>query len=283
MDEQHFRVETGVSCLQCEGDIFECRVVESEWVIDHWYACQCGCACVDCRKPMTFVEKDTSSGTEYRTFRCPGCGREGNVRAGIAMWAALQGEEATLGWLAYDDFNGRRVVRLTEGEWVIGRDPGSDIVVRDFGCSRRHAMLVVEIDGVRIVDLKSKGGTQVGQRSVTEARLASGDEVRLGTMLFQFVAGPTPPAHTTAGPVDLGPPPRPGLAALTAALERPPGSLREDTRLRELGGTLHSLMYAVYRVSEAFHVELPRDRLLLINTVGELLDLIEDARRPGPD
>jgi acyl carrier protein len=36
-------------------------------------------------------------------------------------------------------------------------------------------------------------------------------------------------------------------------------------------------MYAVRRVSAAFKVELPHDHLLQINTVGELLDLVEQA------
>jgi hypothetical protein len=72
--------------------------------------------------------------------------------------------------------------------------------------------------------------------------------------------------------------PRPALAKLTAALERPPGSLREDTRLGTLGNTYHSMMFAVYQVAEAFKVTLPHDRLLQINTVGELLDLIEEQR-----
>ncbi len=74
---------------------------------------------------------------------------------------------------------------------------------------------------------------------------------------------------------------RPGLARLIATLERPPGSLREETRLRELGDSFVSLTYAVSRISAAFEVQLPLDRLFLIKTVGELLDLIEEASAPG--
>jgi hypothetical protein len=74
--------------------------------------------------------------------------------------------------------------------------------------------------------------------------------------------------------------PRPALARLTAVLERPPGSLREDTRLGTLGNTYHSMMFAVYKASAAFDVTLPHDRLLQIKTVGELLDLIEE-HAPG--
>jgi hypothetical protein len=171
MDEEHSRVEVGVFCLQCAGDIFECRVSDGAGV-DHWYECECGCACVDCRQPMKFEERDTSSGTEYRAYRCAECGRAGIVRAGVALWKAMS------------DWN---------------------------------------------------------------AELSA-------------------------------PPERASLGTLTAALERPPGSLREDTRLQELGTSLHSLLYAVHRASEAFQVKLPQDRLMRINTVGELLDLIEEVR-----
>jgi hypothetical protein len=171
MDEEHSRVEVGVFCLQCAGDIYECRVSD-RGTVDHWYECECGCACVDCRQPMTFEERDTSSGTEYRAYRCAECGRAGIVRAGIAMWKAME-------------------------EWD------------------------------------------------AETSLPAG---------------------------------RASLGTLTAALERPPGSLREDTRLQELGTSFPSLMYAVHQASQAFQVTLPMDRLMRINTVGELLDLIEAVR-----
>jgi acyl carrier protein len=186
-------------------------------------------------------------------------------------------------WLTYDDVDGPKVVRLTPGEWLVGRDPECSIVVRSFGCSRRHAKLVVDADGVQIVDVKSKGGTQVNRTSVVEARLHSGDAILLGTMPFQFVEGAEPVRRPATPPQ---PPPRsdaaerparPGLATLTAALERTPGSLREDTRLGELGRDIFALMYVVRRVCAAFKVELPQDSLLQINTVGELLDLVEQA------
>src|SRR5688500_5718661 len=113
MEEEHSRTETGVFCLQCAGDIFECRAGG-----DHWYECACGCACVDCRVPMKYEDKDTSSGIEYREYRCGTCRRAGIVRKGMALWKAM--EEAHRRWLAYDDVDGRKLVELTHsGEWVI--------------------------------------------------------------------------------------------------------------------------------------------------------------------
>lgn len=291
MDEEDSRVATGVLCLQCGAEIVERRVRDGDG-LDHWYECPaCGCSCVSCRRPMTYQDKDTSSGIEYRSYRCAGCSAGGVVRAGVAMWKAYEAWNAERDreappagsiprWLTYDDVDGSKVVRLTHGEWLIGRDPECSIVIRDFGCSRRHAKLVVDADGVQIVDVKSKGGTQVNRRSVVEARLQSGDAILLGTMPFRFVEGaeparrPEPPAPRRDA---AGRPPRPGLATLTAALERAPGSLREETSLGELGRDIYALMYVVRRVCAAFKVELPQDRLIQINTVGELLDLVEQA------
>ena len=91
MGEEHSRVPTGDRCTRCSGDIFECTVRDEGLVPDHWYECDaCGCACPDCKRPMVFEEKDTSSGIEYRAYRCPACQREGIVRQGIAMWRAYE-------------------------------------------------------------------------------------------------------------------------------------------------------------------------------------------------
>jgi hypothetical protein len=91
MKEERRREPTGDRCTQCSGDIFECTVRGEEWGSDHWYECQaCGCACPDCKRPMVYEERDTSSGTEYRSYRCPECRREGHVPQGIAMWKAYE-------------------------------------------------------------------------------------------------------------------------------------------------------------------------------------------------
>ena len=91
MEEEHSRGRTGDRCAHCSGDIFECTVRDDTGGYDHWYECQtCGCACPDCKRPMVYEEKDTSSGIEYRSYRCPACAREGIVRQGIAMWRANQ-------------------------------------------------------------------------------------------------------------------------------------------------------------------------------------------------
>jgi len=89
-------------------------------------------------------------------------------------------------WIAYEDKDGRHQKPLEEGEWVVGRADECDVVVRDFGISRRHAKLVVDGQGTKVVDLKSKGGTQVNGVAVLECPLVSGDRLRFGTVEFEF-------------------------------------------------------------------------------------------------
>ena len=69
---------------------------------------------------------------------------------------------------------------FSSGEVVIGRSPDCQVVLKDFGISRNHAKLVVDEEGVRILDLKSKNGTQVNGVPIVEARLKDGDRILLG-------------------------------------------------------------------------------------------------------
>jgi adenylate cyclase len=72
------------------------------------------------------------------------------------------------------------------GEVVIGRSPECNVVLKDFGISRQHAKIVVDEDGARIVDLKSKNGTQVNGVPVVEAPLKDGDRILLGKFQLTF-------------------------------------------------------------------------------------------------
>ena len=70
---------------------------------------------------------------------------------------------------------------------MIGRSPDCQIVLRDFGISRNHAKVVVGESGeARIMDLKSKNGTQVNGVQVVEAPLKDGDRILLGKFELTF-------------------------------------------------------------------------------------------------
>jgi adenylate cyclase len=89
--------------------------------------------------------------------------------------------------LSYQDGDKPQTYTFASGEVVIGRSPECQIVLRDFGISRNHAKVVAGEDGVRILDLKSKNGTQVNGVAVVEAPLRDGDKILLGK--FELVFG----------------------------------------------------------------------------------------------
>jgi adenylate cyclase len=91
--------------------------------------------------------------------------------------------------LQYQDQDIPQTYTFTEGEVVIGRSPECQVVLKDFGISRNHAKLVAAEDGVRILDLNSKNGTQVNGVPVVEAHLKDGDRILLGQ--FQMVFSKT--------------------------------------------------------------------------------------------
>src|SRR5271169_1777797 len=88
--------------------------------------------------------------------------------------------------LLYQDGDSPQSHTFSTGEVVIGRSPECQVVLKDFGISRNHAKLVVDDDGVRIVDLKSKNGTQVNGVPVVEAHLKDGDRILLGKFQLTF-------------------------------------------------------------------------------------------------
>jgi adenylate cyclase len=88
--------------------------------------------------------------------------------------------------LLYQDGETPQVYTFANGEVVIGRSPDCQIVLKDFGISRTHAKVIVDDDGVRIADLKSKNGTQVNGVPVVEAPLKDGDRILLGKFQLTF-------------------------------------------------------------------------------------------------
>jgi adenylate cyclase len=88
--------------------------------------------------------------------------------------------------LTYQDGDTPQTYTFASGEVIIGRTPECQIILRDPSISRNHAKVVADEEGVRVVDLKSKNGTQVNGVKVTEAPLNSGDRVHLGKFEITF-------------------------------------------------------------------------------------------------
>lgn len=81
------------------------------------------------------------------------------------------------------------VVFLPAGDHVLGRSPYADVRVLDPGLSRRHAVLSVAADGLRVHDLGSANGTSVEGSPVGPAWVAvpPGAALEAGGSLFRLV------------------------------------------------------------------------------------------------
>ena len=103
-------------------------------------------------------------------------------------------------YLAYED-SGRRIVVSLSREWTrIGRSLAADVRFDDATVSRRHALIVAQADGVRVLDDRSLNGVYVNGRRVEWSALAEGDEIVVGrhTLHFMEVAvGADMPAPAT--------------------------------------------------------------------------------------
>jgi hypothetical protein len=69
----------------------------------------------------------------------------------------------------------------------IGRGLIADVRLEDSQVSRRHAIVALRGDGVRVLDDRSSNGTFVNGRPVTAAPLSDGDVVRFGRVAMRYV------------------------------------------------------------------------------------------------
>ena len=106
-------------------------------------------------------------------------------------------------YIAYDE-SGRKVVVPVSREWTrIGRSLAADVRFDDATVSRRHALIVNQADGVRVLDDRSLNGVYVNGARVEWSPLADGDQITVGRHSLYFldtatVGSPTQPAVATA-------------------------------------------------------------------------------------
>jgi hypothetical protein len=79
---------------------------------------------------------------------------------------------------------------------VLGRSrEDCDVWLNDDGVSREHCRIEEREDGLYISDLDSRNGTWVNRQKITEHRLASGDDVRIGPVKLTFAVVEPAPLH----------------------------------------------------------------------------------------
>ena len=90
-------------------------------------------------------------------------------------------------YLAYEE-DGRQIVAAVDREWTrIGRSLAADIRFDDATVSRRHALVVCQADGVRVLDDRSLNGVYVNGERVEWSALADGDRVTVGRHTLWFL------------------------------------------------------------------------------------------------
>jgi hypothetical protein len=76
---------------------------------------------------------------------------------------------------------------LTDGEYVLGRDPDLELFLDAHDVSRRHARITISGDDASIEDLNSKNGTFVSDQRVDSATpLVDGASIRVGSVRLTF-------------------------------------------------------------------------------------------------
>jgi DNA-directed RNA polymerase subunit RPC12/RpoP len=109
-------------------------------------------------------------------------------------------------YLAYEDGDTVKTVALTR-EWTrIGRSLAADVRFDDPTVSRRHALVVRQADGVRVLDDRSLNGvfvngSRIDRSGIGQRVLQDGDEIvvgryRLRFLSFAAITGGTPSSQT---------------------------------------------------------------------------------------
>ncbi len=185
--------------------------------------------CQHCGYVLTLAASD-------RLSDCPGCGGASFVRASLFSAGRFGGEAATEGvhvgaesggriaeqadereeawlaevrerieqpgqYLAYEEDEETTVMALTH-EWTrVGRSLAADVRFDDPTVSRRHALLVRQPDGVRVLDDRSLNGVFVNGERIEWRMLEDGDEIVVGRYRLRFVSVPPQPGRQ-AQPAD---------------------------------------------------------------------------------
>ena len=158
------------------------------------------------------MDPRTASGDPQSTGTLPLSGEDAvPVTAGPSpelagpAWAQEAREGLTVPgkYLVYEGDDGAVVVSPVNREWTrIGRSLAADVRFDDATVSRRHALIVSQPDGVRVLDDRSLNGVYVNGTRVEWSPLADGDEVMVGRHLIVFMdtatVGSAGPAHALA-------------------------------------------------------------------------------------
>ena len=115
-----------------------------------------------------------------------------------SLAAARERIERAGEYLVYEESGEWRTVALTR-EWTrIGRSLAADVRFDDTTVSRRHALIVRQPDGVRVLDDRSLNGVFVNGTRIDGRTLQDGDEILVGRYRLSFLSVAPGPDATPA-------------------------------------------------------------------------------------
>jgi pSer/pThr/pTyr-binding forkhead associated (FHA) protein len=79
--------------------------------------------------------------------------------------------------------------RISRSTTTLGRSSANDIAINSNSISRYHARIVVEAEGVYLIDLQSTNGCRVNGQSISRQLLTDGDAIAIGDAQFRFTIG----------------------------------------------------------------------------------------------
>lgn len=141
---------------------------------------------------MLGVSSDSGSDSEdepgQETMRHGGALSRPEPSEHEALLSAARAQTTTPGeYLAFTDGAETRIVPLTR-EWTrIGRSLAADVRFDDPTVSRRHALIVRQPDGVRVLDDRSLNGVFVNGERIEGRALKDGDEIIVGRYRLGFI------------------------------------------------------------------------------------------------
>ena len=137
-------------------------------------------------------------------------------------------------YLEFSKKNSDRVERIDlDGDSVtIGRSSSNRLVLSDIGVSRRHCVIEMVGDRVRIRDLGSRHGLRLNGTKVPAGDLANGDRIRIGPFEITFVLAAAGRETLVGIEAGKGAPPPVGVTAAVVAEPKPAESHPEELRQR---------------------------------------------------
>jgi hypothetical protein len=151
---------------------------------------------------------------------CPGCAGASFTRASLfagtgrfqraepdapthsgELDAAVAALDASGRYLVFHDAGSIRTVPIEGDSMRIGRSLSANLRFEDPTVSRRHAVLVVESDGLRLLDDRSLNGVFVNGERVLSRVLEDGDEVIIGRYRLRFADRTALAAEAAADPL----------------------------------------------------------------------------------